>query len=982
MLLKKIFLVVSLLVFGLNTGQKAAIRVVLPIDTNQQSITEWVDSMMKSMSLDEKIAQLIVVRGHSNKDAKYEADVANLVSKYQVGGICFFQGTPAKQALLTNYYQSLSKVPMMVSMDAEWGLGMRLTDSVISFPRQMTLGAIEDEKLIEEMGREIARQLRRIGVHVNFAPVADINNNPANPVINSRSFGDNRENVAVKALAYAKGLQSGNVIACAKHFPGHGDTQVDSHEELPRLGFSRRRLDTLELFPFATLANQGVQSIMTGHLQVPALDPRPNMPASLSSLIIQDLLVDKMGFKGLVFTDGLEMKGVTKYFKPGELEAQALQAGNDILLLPRNVPAAIDGIKNYLASGKLVQSEIDRKVRKVLESKYKLGLSNYRAVELFNLTEDLNTPGAIALNRTLSEKAITLIKDSKSQIPLKDLDKFRCVSVALGRPKITIFQEHLRDYTELKTLNYEGKISDQERYNCLVQCKSADLLILSLHGLNNKADEFYGLSDDEVKLYQALVKQNEKTVLVNFGTPYLMGSLLNPGTIIQCYEEGRNFQELAAQLIFGSSQCFGKLPVSVNRNLRFGMGMSTAKPTRLGWDLPERVGLSSIKLKQIDMLAMEAISTRATPGCQILVAKDGQIIYDKSFGNFTYQNNQPVNQQSIYDLASLTKIAATTISVMKLQEMGKMDIDEPLGKYLEETQCTNKEEIPLRQIMIHRAGLRSWIPFYEKTLVRENSRLKPSPDFYTYRRDKKHQIKVIDSLYLLSNYREAIWDEIVNSDLPNLGEYKYSDLGFYMLAEIIKRRTGSSIDVFAEKQFYKPLLMNKTCYRPLLYFKKNNIVPSEVDKYFRMRTVQGYVHDMGAAMLGGISGHAGLFSTSRDLAILMQMLLNKGTYGGRTFLKPETVRLFTSRCNGCGRRGIGFDMGMTDKNTVSNMSRLAGDKTYGHTGFTGTCTWVDPDKNLVYIFLSNRTFPTMDNRKLNKGDYRERIHTAIYESML
>lgn len=948
---------------------------------NMQTKEQWVDSLMNTLTVDQKICQLIVVRAHSDKSPEYEKEVADLIQKYQVGGVCFFQGTPVRQAQLTNYYQSLSNIPLMVSMDAEWGLGMRLKDSVMSFPKQLTLGAIKDDKLIKDMGTEIASQLKRLGVHVNFAPVADINNNAENPVINVRSFGESRVNVAVKALAYMHGLQDGNIIACAKHFPGHGDTQIDSHFDLPVLTQSRQRMDSMELFPFATLINQGIKSVMVGHLNVPAIDDGTNIPSSLSPKTINQLLVQEMGFKGLIFTDGLEMKGVLKDKQPGQVEAEALVAGNDILLLPHSVPDAIQAINAFIADGKLSIEDLNKKLRKVLEAKYQLGLSNYRPVDLFNLYEDLNLPSANSLKRTLIENAITLVRNKDNLLPIMDISKPRVISITLGNTKGLGFQNTINQYINARYFAFTETITDRLKYSIINDCRHKDYVIISLHGLNNNAKSNYGLTNDKINLIQEIARDT-KVILVNFGSPYILKYFDNIATVVQAYEDDYDFQDLAAQLIFGGSTCKGILPVTASTDSKFGTGISINKPIRVGYDIPERAGVNSTKLSQVDLLANDAVNNKATPGCQIVIIKDGKVIYKKAFGYFTYEKLNPVTNQSIYDIASITKIAATTISVMKLQEKGLLNIEDGFGRYLEELACTNKEYILLRDAMIHKSGLRSWIPFYESTMMRVNNRPFPSPLFYSRSPDRNHHIKVMDSLYLVNNYREKIWDEIVASDLPNKGEYRYSDLGFYMLAETIHRVTGTPIDKYAYNTFYKSMGLRTLKYRPLNYFKRARIVPTEKDNYFRMATIQGYVHDMGAAMLGGVSGHAGLFSNANDLAVLMQMLLNKGTYGGIRYLNPETVRLFTSRAKGSTRRGIGFDLGAIDKNVVTNLSKMASEPTFGHTGFTGTCAWADPEKNIVYVFLSNRTYPSMNNWRLAKGDYRERIQTAIYEAAL
>lgn len=941
---------------------------------------EWVDSVFATLSLEERIGQLMMIRAHSDKGPEHEAEVAQLIRDYHVGGLLFFQGDPLHQARLTNYYQQLSpNLPLLIGMDAEWGLGMRLKEHAISFPRQLMLGAIQDNRLLYDMGAEIARECRRLGVQVNLAPVVDVNNNPANPVINDRSFGEDRYNVAVKGYMYMKGLQDHQVLACAKHFPGHGDTDTDSHFDLPVILHPRDRLDSIELFPFKVLAEQGIGSMMIAHLQVPALDTTAHLPTTLSRPTVTQVLREELGFDGLIVTDGLDMQGVRKYYEPGQIEAEALLAGNDILLLPPDVPAAYRAIRDYLRRGLLTEERIDESVRKVLKEKYRLGLLHPQAIELDHLEEDLNNTAALALKRRLIENSLTLVRNGRDLLPFREVDQGTMATLAIGAPTRTPFQRMLEQYRPVSHFNVGREIPKGQYGRLVTQLADKDVVVIGLHGMNKYLDRNFGLTDSALSLIR-LLGQRTKVVLVVFGNPYALGHFDEIPWLIEAYDEDEMTQELAAQGLFGAFGFRGRLPVTASSRSRFGQGIDSENLFRLGYGLPEEVGMRSEVLAQIDTIAQHAIDSSATPGCAVLVARKGKIVFQKAYGYFTYDQKRPCGVADLYDLASITKIAATTVSVMKLQEEGLIDIDQPLSKYLVELDSTNKAGLTIREMMAHHAGLRPWIPFFKRT-IDQNGR--PVDSLYHRQADDLFSIEVAKDLYLRKDYRDTIWQQIFQSELEKDKEYRYSDLAFFLLARLVERVSGKSLDEYAAENFYRPLGMQQTTFNPLKKFPADRIVPTEDDDYFRHQRLQGYVHDMGAAMLGGVSGHAGLFSTTADLAILMQMLLNDGYYGGRYFLQPQTVQLFKNRCDVCSRRGLGFDMKETNGKQAPNLhiSPLASDHAFGHLGFTGNCVWVDPEYDLVYIFLSNRTFPKMDNYKLSQLLTRSRIHTVLYESL-
>ena len=942
---------------------------------------QWVDSVFQAMTPDERIGQLMMIRAHSDKGPEHIASVENLIKKYQVGGLCFFQGTPEKQAELTNKYQKLTKhIPLMIAMDAEWGLGMRFKEDGLSFPRQLMLGAVQDNRLIYEMGKEVARECRRLGVHINFAPVADVNNNPENPVINTRSFGEDRYNVTAKSYMYMRGMQDHNLMACAKHFPGHGDTNVDSHHDLPVISHGMERLDSVELFPFKVLAQHGIQSMMIAHLNVPSIDDTKNLPTTLSEKAVTNLLKEEMDFEGLIITDGLGMKGVTKHYQPGEVEAKALVAGNDILLLPKDVPAAFKAIKKYLNEDKLNIDQINKSVKKVLRAKYRLGLKKVELIKEENIRQELFPEEAKVLKRNLIKNALTLVRNKNGLIPFNRLDSLNIASLSIGSTKRTIFQKTLGLYSKMTHYNVGKEISSSKSKSLIAKLKKHEVVIVGLHDMSTRADKDFGLTTSEKSFIEKL-RAETKVVLVVFGNPYSLKYFDNVDWVLEAYDDDEMTQDLAAQALFGVFSLQGRLPVTASPKSKFNDGLTTSKVFRLGYTLPEEVGLDSRILTKIDTLAEDAIKRRATPGCVVLVAKDGQVVFHKSYGFHTYQKLHKVEKSDIYDLASITKIAASTISMMKLYDEGRISVHSKMSDYLPALDTTNKADIVVLDVMAHRAQLFPWIPFYQQTVTKSRRNPRPLSKYYTKTVTSQNTVPVTEKLYMRDDFLEEIKHQVYQSDLISTRKYKYSDIGFYLISDLVEKLTRQPIDQYVEKSFYQPLGLTTASYNPWKSQTLNLVVPTEEDRYFRRQKVQGYVHDMGAAMLGGVSGHAGLFANANDLAIIMQMVLNGGHYGGERYFSEATAQLFTHRHPECTRRGIGFDLKETDTIKKQNVCTAAPNSTFGHTGFTGTCTWVDPEHNLVYVFLSNRTYPSMHNYKLNEQDYRSRIHEVIYESM-
>ncbi len=965
-----------LLLSGLSSRAQDSIPASSPAPASRQV---WVDSVMSTLSLEDQIAQLLMVRTYSNRDEEYYRTMDRLVEDHNIGGFCFFQGGPVMQARLTNRYQEKARTPLLIALDAEWGLGMRL-DSTFSFPYQMTLGATSHDTLLYRMGAEVAGQLKRIGVHINFAPVVDINNNPRNPVINSRSFGEDRKLVADKARAYMRGMQDNGIIATAKHFPGHGDTDSDSHYTLPVIRHSRERLDSVELSPFRSLIRSGLMGVMVAHLYVPALDSGGNTPTTLSPRVIKDLLQDELGFTGLVITDALDMKGVTGGHAPGEIEVKAFQAGNDILLLPQDVEVAIGAIRKAIEQGEILQEEVRDRCRKVLSWKYEAGLADCAPVATDSLYEAVNGPSNELLARAMYEESMVVLTNQDGIIPLRSFDTLQLASLGLGTGELTPFQAMLSNFTAVEHFNALKTLSEKQAEALIRKLSAFDLVIAGIHNTSIFPGRNFGISDDNLALLHRLA-DSTRVALVLFASPYSLDLVKDPDkfqALVLAHQDNRISNEVAAQVIMGSIPARGRLPVTTSDFTR-GTGAVVSSLGRLKYTIPEEAGIQRRDLRLIDSLALQSIRNKETPGCQILVAKDGMVIYRRSFGYHTYKKGDFVKDDDLYDVASLTKIAATTVGVMRLSDQGMLDVDQRLSWYLPYLKGTNKENIIIREMMAHQARLKAWIPFYLNTL--RNGR--PDSKYYSTVLDEKHTVKVADNLYISGAYSWVLYDSIVHSGLRKRNDYKYSDLGFYLLKEAIENLTNKPLDSFVADEFFIPLGMQHTCYRPLKEFRHSQIVPTEDDKYFRHQLVHGYVHDPGAAMLGGVSGHAGLFSTAGDLAILMQMLLNGGTYGGRQYLQPATVDEFTRQQFPLNenRRGIGFDKPDPLDWERGPTCEGASPRSYGHTGFTGTYAWADPEHGLIYIFLSNRINPSAGNTKLIRNNTRTKIQQVVYDAL-
>ena len=935
---------------------------------------KWVDSIYNNLTLDEKIGQLFFVQATS-KNKNNSEKILNDIKNFKIGGLIFSTGHPSIQANLTNKYQNASKTPLMISMDAEWGVGMRL-DSVPKFPWNMSLGAIKNDLLIEKIGLEIGYQFKRLGIHMNFAPVIDINTNPKNPIIGNRSYGENKINVSEKGISFTKGIQSNNVLATAKHFPGHGDTSKDSHLTLPTINFDEKRIKKVELYPFKKLIEDGLSAVMIAHLNVPSLEKENMLPSTLSKNIIEKTLIKELNFNGLIITDALEMKGVSEFTKKN-VDLMAFLAGNDILLMSSDISKGIKSIKKSIKKGKISEQRLARSVKKILKAKYKVGLNSYKSIETTNLIDDLNSISVTNLINKSIESIPTLIKNNSNVIPVK-LDTESILNIQFGNSDGVIFNDYLNKFKKIKSIK-ASNINTNDLNSLLTNHK---LIIVSFHMKSDTPWENMNkkFSDNERDILK-LIDEHDNKILASFTNPYTL-SLLNLksyNSVIVGFQNNYEFQKTIAQQIFGAKEIKGNLPVSINETYKEGTGIILKNLNILSYDDPEMVGVDRKKLNKIDSLVNYAIQNEMTPGAQILVAKNSKIIYDKSFGRLRYNENLKTNSETIYDLASLTKILVTTPIIMSLVDKNIIGLETKLKEIIPRYEKSNKSEISVKELLSGHAALQAWIPFYKLTLDEKN---RPSSKYYSFSRNRTNSVKVSPDLYLRTDYIDTIRNIIEKSDLLK-NKYKYSDLSYLIIQEFIENHYNQNLDQIIHELMFRKLGIELT-YNPTLKYSTKNIAPTELDEYFRYKEINGYVHDMAAAMLGGVSTHAGLFGNAINVAKVMQLYIQNGNYGNQQILNPETINLFNNcyYCDEDNRRGVGFDKPQLEDDgpTCGCISM----NSFGHSGWTGTFAWADPDQEIIYVFLSNRSYPTGESAgksKLVKENIRSKIQEIIYNSI-
>jgi beta-glucosidase-like glycosyl hydrolase/CubicO group peptidase (beta-lactamase class C family) len=944
----------------------------------------WVDSVYHSLSLEERVAQLIWIAAYSNRNLEYEANLSNLVKKTGIGGLIFFQDDASKQAEMINYIQKVSKVPVMIGIDGEWGLGMRLKD-VVKFPYQMTLGAINNDSLIYLMGKSVAEQFHRAGVNINLAPVADVNNNRNNTVINYRSFGENQHKVKEKATLYMKGMQDNGLMAVAKHFPGHGDTETDSHLDLPVIRHSRTRLDTVELVPFRKMIAEGVTGVMPGHLNIPSLDSTKGLPSTLSFPILTALLKNDLGFKGIIISDAMNMGALTKYFKPGEADALALKAGMDVLEYVTDPELTIKTVVDKIKKGEIAEQSINEKCMKVLAAKYWAGLNEKKEIREKGLPEELSSPETIALIRELYANALTVIKNEKKIIPVQNLRDVKIAVLAINKNDQTIFQRRAGKYSPVDC--YFINTEDSASRNSFLRKKNRyDIIISGVYNLDQRPGSGYGIKPGMAPFIDRIV-EGGKTIITWFGNPYgadRIAALRKAAGLVIAYQENDFTEDLSAQLIFGGIGAKGTLPVSINDIWAAGSGIETEGNIRLQYGLPESAGMSSKKLNdKIDSIVEKGITAKAYPGCEVMAAKKGIIVFHKTYGYHTYENRIKVQEDDLYDLASVTKVTSTLAGLMLLNTEGRFSPDNTLGYYLPGFRRSNKGNIPLRELLTHQAGLTAWIPFWQET-VKKNGEFRRR--VFSSESSKRYPLEVASGMYINKNYRKKIFREIKKSPIGEK-KYLYSDLTFIMAPDIIENITGQKWYEFITDSIYKPLGAYDMVFNPYKKYSLTRIVPTEYDSLFRKQLLHGTVHDEGAAMLGGISGHAGLFATANDLMKLMELYRRMGEYGGEQLISKTVMEEYTrvQFPENKNRRGLGFDKPLLNNSQVPEKdaypSKGASASSFGHSGYTGTFVWVDPEKELTYVFLCNRVYPSRENNRLSEMNIRTDILQALYDSI-
>lgn len=957
------------------------VRAQNPVPDFLKMKTPWADSIIKTFTLEEKIGQLIMVTAYANQGESDEKVIISQIKDGKIGGVLFLKTDANRLALLSNKYQEASQTPLFIGIDGENGLSFRLEDSP-SYPYNIALGAIQDDSLIYRMGREIGQQCKALGINLNFSPVVDINSNPENPVINYRSFGSIADNVARKGVNLAKGMQDEKIVVSAKHFPGHGDTSSDSHLALPSLKYDYARLDSVEFMPFKAAINTGINGIMSAHIAMPLIDDS-ECPSTLSKVIIGGCLRDSLNFAGLIFSDAMNMKGVLQNDTEAQAIVKALIAGVDVVEFVTQPTKAIDEIKKAIKNGEITVEQIEQKCLNVLRAKEWAGINRTQPVCLEKVDEAMSKVDYQLTKRKLIEASITVVKNEQNILPVQHFDSTRIAAVAIGAENETVFQKRLASYTNVDMFNLPKNGTDEQLDRLLSQLKNYDLVITSVSNINNSPSKRYGISNIQQKAVKA-VSQSQNSIMVFFCNPFALtqfsGFEMNK-SIVLAYSNGEEENDLAAQAIMGAINVSGKSPIQIENVCDAGFGIDIKNIGRLGFAMPEEEGFNGQLLNsKLDSFCMAAIADTIFPGCQILIAQNGKIILQKSYGHHTYKATDIVTNSDLYDWASITKITGPLLPLMKLYDEKKIDLDTPICQYLSSFKHTDKDKITLRQTLSHQAGLKSGLLFH-LSLLDKNSRLKN--EFVSTKPSAQKSVQLSENLYIDKKYKQIMMQQILDSKLSKTPKYLYSDLAAMTYPDLISNVTNKDYENYLYQTFYRPMGITSATYNPARKFPLEKIVPTEIDYTFRKEEVHGYVHDESCAMMGGVSGNAGLFGSSLDLAKVMQLYLQKGYYGGIQYVKSSTVDLFNQRQYSQNRRGLGFDKPQINNCTLPEdeayPAKLSSDSSFGHSGFTGSFVWADPEKQLLYIFLSNRTYPTRENNKLSKSNLRTKIQEEIYK---
>ena len=913
--------------------------------------TVYVDSLLSSMPLREKIGQLFFVRARGYFKNVADEEYQELVSKikqYHIGGLTFFNGTIYGQSVLTNELQEISTIPLWITQDMEFGAAMRVEGTTRLTPA-MGIAATQNPKWAYQAGKITAQEAKALGVHQIFAPVLDVNNNPKNPVINVRSFSSNADTVAEYGQRFIEGVQSEGLVSTAKHFPGHGDTDTDSHLSLPTINYSYDRLKSVELVPFKAAINDGIQSVMSAHIAFPKISTHPNLPSTLDQSILHRILVDSLNFDGLVVTDGLEMRGISAHYSPGEAVVKALQAGADMMLLSLDEITAIQEVERAVQRGVISENRIDQSVRKILAKKKQAGLFKSSKVRIEQLNNKVNSAQNRRIADQISRKSLVLLKNKNQVLPVT-ANKYPHVLVLSitdtdDENKGKALAKEMRKYHPMvRHRVFHRETSAEERRNILQNARWADLIVVGSHIYVSSSGN-HQFNATQRRLLNQLPEKTPQALLT-LGNPYAVKDLPEAEVHLAGWDGSRQQLKNLAPALFGASAITGRLPIDIPGAYRLNDGITQPKTT-VRYDEAGSVGFSPDSLQRVESIMREAIFDSTFPGGVVTVLKDGVIAYQKSFGYETYKKHNKVRKTDIYDLASLTKVTATTPSIMKLVSEGKISLDDKVSDYFPEYKKGAKSEVTLAHLLRHDAGL---------------------PPFRIY----------VNELQT----RSAIVEAVKNEPLINEpgSKYNYSDLGFILLGEIVKKVTGQRLDKYSRQHFFKPMGMNSTYFNPRRVGKwiYSRIPPTERDTIYRHKTLQAQVHDERAYYMDGVAGHAGLFSSGSDLAAYTQMLLNKGSYGGKQYIDSTVVKQFTKRQSSLLNRGYGFDRKSEGFSTAGSKTS---DQTFGHTGFTGTSFWIDPKRNLSIIILTNRVYPYRSYGK-NISNIRAAVADAVVSSII
>jgi beta-N-acetylhexosaminidase len=914
--------------------------------------SDWVESTLKRLSLEEKVAQLVfpsTLGIYYAQDSDPWREIEKYVSKRGVGGLVLSVGDVYEYALLVNKLQKAADVPLLIGGDFEYGAAMRVHRAT-TFPRAMAIGATRNPGYAYEVGRVTAVEGRALGIHQNYAPTIDVNNNPKNPVINTRSYGDDVKLVTEMGSAFVRGTQDGGMIATVKHFPGHGDTDVDTHLGLVTLNFDKQHFESIEFPPFRAAIKAGAKSVMVGHISLPAYDTGKGIPATVSPRIMTDLLRKDFGFDGLVVTDAMRMRGVASKYGPGEASVLAIKAGTDIVLMPADIDLAIDAIVAAVKRGEISEQRIDASVRRVLQTKQGVGLDRDRMVNAGRISSVVSTRDHEMLAMQIARRAVTVLGNKHDILPLSPLDTKKIADIEVADtedPKNgRLFHSLLRDRRpNIDFARIDPRSNDVEYASALETAKKADLIICQLN-LFTRSGEMTGfISRKQKEFLTRTFTLGKPVILISFGNPYIVMDLPKVDAYVCAYSEAEVMQQSVAEVIFAEYPAEGKLPITIPGRYKFGDGVEYPK-TRLRQGLPEEVGFIRDSLDVVDGIIDQAIKDSAFPGASLVIVKDGLIVHQKAYGSFDYEPySNRVDVNTMFDLASVTKVISTTSAIMRLVGEGKIKLDDPIVKYFPKFGQHGKEHITLYNLMVHNSGLVAWAKFYEYC---------------------KTPQQLVDSVFA-----SRLIYKTGDSTL-------YSDLGLITTGKIIEKVTGTTLDHYVDSVFFVPLGMTSTMFNPPQRLR-SRVMPTEVDTFWRRTgtAVRGTVHDENASVLGGVSGHAGLFSTAPNLAVLLQMELNGGVYGGKRYLKEDVLHKFTARQSPKSSRGIGWDTKISSRGWSG---KLLSEQTWLHTGFTGTSVITDPTRNLIVVFLTNRVYPTRENQKI--GSVRPKVHDAIVRSLM